>query len=114
MAPQVTKPLITTLDNPGQICGMVGTKLYIITGSVGTKGAGTKITSFDTSNSQTADVVTGLTAVTACAFDAAGGGDLLIGDGECLWFCQSRFVCTWFTGSHWYKWAAAATCRLET
>lgn len=62
------------LTSPGQICGISGSTLYLVT------GLGTAITAVNTGTGVATTAVSGLTATASCAFDAGGSGDLILGD----------------------------------
>jgi hypothetical protein len=66
--------LTTSLSEPRQICGVVGSNILVIDG-------GTKIKKINNVTGAATDHITGLTNVYTCALDAGGSGDILLVDG---------------------------------
>lgn len=67
----------TGLNSPGQICGVVGGKLYYVSDT----NTAIKVVSLASLPGTPATAVSGLTTTLACSFDVGGSGDLIFADG---------------------------------
>lgn len=72
------------LNNPGAICGVTATHVFLLTGKGGTFNTQTAVTKISLADGTAEDVVTGLTDATACSFDIGGSGDVIVAVGNAV------------------------------